>query len=159
MMASRAEQWVSRSLRTVLDGVPNGTSIAGAESLQDVLDGLEFFIPEVLRELYAEWEHESLDGFIPVVALKSGEREAAIFGLCIIISDQTLTPIRLRLQVAASKDEVSWLDCGLGERGDGGMVRTPYKLLNQARKRLYALVGREDMIDWVYTVAFAQKRA
>lgn len=156
-MVSRAEQCLSCSLRAILEDVPNGTDIAVAGSLQDVLVGLEYLLPEVLQELYAEWQHESLDGIIPITARKLGKRAAEIFGLCIIISDQTLTPIQLRLQVAASEDEVSWLECRLGERGEHGMVRTPYESLNRVSKRLHALVGREDAIDWVYKVKFGHR--
>jgi hypothetical protein len=155
-MVSKAEQCVSRSLLPIREDVPVGSSI-DAGILQDVLGGLEYFIPEVLQELNAEWQHESLDGIIPVMATKSGDREAEIFGLCIIISDQTVTPVLLRLQVAAAEDEVSWLECWLGEQGEHGMIRTPYESLDRARKLLYALVGSEDTIDWVYKVTFGQK--
>ena len=156
-MASKAEQCVSRSLRTILGGVPIGASVAGSGHPQNVLDGLEFFIPEVLREIHHEWDYESLDGFIPVVARKVGELKAEIFGLCIIISDQTLTPIHLRLQVSNSVDEVLWLECQLGEKGEHGMVRTPYEFLNRAIKPLYALEGKEDTMNWVYNVTFGQR--
>jgi hypothetical protein len=137
--------------------VPNGASVASSEHLQDLLDGLEFFIPEVLRDIHHDWDYESLDGVIPVVVRKVGEREAELFGLCIIISDQTLTPIHLRLQPSASSDEVSWLECQLGEKGEQGMIRTPYELLDRAIKPLYALEGKEDMIDWLYKVTCGQK--
>jgi len=156
-MASKAEQCVSRSLREILGDVPNGGSVAASERLQDLLDGLELFIPEVLRKIHHEWDYESLDGFIPVAARKTGEREAELFGLCIIVSDQTLTPIHLRLQVSAVGDDVSWLECQLGEKGNQGMVRTPYEFLNRAIKPLYVLAGQEDRMNWVYDVTFGQK--
>jgi hypothetical protein len=84
-MVSKAEQCVSRSLRAILGEVLNGASVAGSEHLQDVLDGLEFFIPEVLRELHHEWDYESLDGFIPVVARKVG-CENSNFSPCAFLS-------------------------------------------------------------------------
>jgi hypothetical protein len=155
-MASRAEQRVGRSLRAILADLPNGASILESEQIQDVLDGLEYFLPEVLQEIYREWKHESLDGFLPVVARKTREGEAEFFGLCIIISDQTLTPFHLWLQGALSTDAVSWLECRLGERGENGMVRTPYK--NKERK-LNALEGKAGLIEWVYKVTFGQRRS
>ncbi len=154
-MASRAELSVSRSLRAVLVDLPNGASISDSEQFREVLCGLEYFLPEVLGEIHPEWHRESLDGIIPLVARKTRAGEAEIFGLCIIISDQTLTPLHVHLQVAASADEISWLECRLGERGEQGMVRTPYESLS---KRLYALEGKADQIEWVYKVTFGHRR-
>ena len=122
------------------------------------MSGLEFFLPQqVLSEIYPEWNHESLDGILPLVARKTGDGEADIFGLCIIISDQSLTPLHVRLQVAASTDEVSWLESRLGEQGKHGMVRTPYESSSAVAKRLYALDGKADLIDWVYKVTFGHR--
>jgi hypothetical protein len=158
-MASRAEQSISRSLRAILADLPDGASIADSEQFREALSGLEFFLPhQVLNEIYPEWNYESLDGILPLGARKRGEGEAEIVGLCILISDQTLTPLHVRLQVAASTDEVSWLECRLGERGKHGMVRTPYESSSAVAKRLYALNGKPDLIDWVYKVEFGHRR-
>ena len=158
-MASSIEQRVSRSLRAILADLPDGASIGDSEQFRQVLSGLEFFLPhQVLSEIYPEWNHESLDGILPLVARKTGDGEAEIFGLCIIISDQTLTPLHIRLRVAASTDEVSWLECRLGERGKHGMVRTPYESASAVSKRLYALDGKAELIDWVYKVTFGHRR-
>jgi len=154
-MASPSEQRVSRSLRTILTNLSNGARIEESKEFRDVLSGLEWFVSEVLTEIHPEWIPESLDGIYPLVARKTGEGEAEIFGLCIILSDQTLTPIHLCLQVSSSTDEVSWLECKLGEMGEHGMVRMPYKSLH---KRLHALEGRAAVIDWVYKVGFGQRR-
>jgi hypothetical protein len=157
-LTSKSEQIISRSLREILAGLPVGARIAEAEKIREVLSGLEWFVGEILGEVYPEWERESLDGVYPLVAQKSGEGEAEIFGLCIIISDQTLVPLHLRLQVAPSVDEVSWLECRLGEWGVQGMVRTPYGL-KSLDKLLYRLQGKENSIDWVYKVTFGDRRA
>jgi hypothetical protein len=154
-MASRAELSVSRSLRAVLVDLPNGASIADSEQFREVLCGLEYFLPEVLGEIHPEWHHESLDGIYPLMARKNGQGEAEIFGLCIIISDQTLTPLHLCVQIGPSVDEVTWLECRLGESGEQGMIRTPYQSLS---KRLYALEGKADQIEWVYKVTFGHRR-
>jgi hypothetical protein len=87
-----------------------------------------------------------------------GEGEAEIFRLCILLSDQTVTPLWVRLQVAACTDKVSWLECRLGERGKHGMVRVPYDSYTALTKRIYALDGRQDEIDWVYKVTFGHRR-
>lgn len=158
-MASSIEQSISRLLRPILAELPDGASIEDAEQFQEVLSGLEFFLPhQVLNQIYPEWDHESLDGIMPVLARKTGEGEAEILGLCILISDQTVTPIHVHLQVAASTDEVSWLECRLRERGKQGMVRVPYGSSSAMAKRLYALGGKLDLIGWVYKVTFGNRR-
>jgi hypothetical protein len=157
-MASRAEQAITRSLRVILPDLSIGENIPDSEQFRWVLSGLEWFIPEVLAEVYPEWETDSLDGIYPVLARKSGDGEAEIFGQCIFISDQTLTPLHLRLQISSDKDEISWLECRLGEKGEHGLVRTTYHHLSANRKRLHSLDGRADKIDWVYKVKFGQKR-
>jgi hypothetical protein len=73
-MASRAEQIVSRSLRAILSDLADGASIAEGEQFREFLTGLEYFVPEVLSEVYPEWRKESLDGFYPLVAKKTRER-------------------------------------------------------------------------------------
>ena len=158
-MASRAEQSISRSLRAILDDLPIGASVPDSVQFREVLSGLEFFLPhQVLSEIYPEWNQESLDGVLPLVARKAGEGEAEIFGFCIIMSDQTLTTLHVRLQVATSSDEVSWLECRLGERGEHGMVRTPYSNPSALTKRLHALQWKPDLMDWVYKVTFGHRR-
>jgi hypothetical protein len=157
-MASRAEQKISRSLRAILADLPSGASFADSEQLPDVLTGLEYFLPVVLGEIHQEWKQEGLDGVLPLAARKTGDGEAEIFGLCIILSDQTLAPLHLHLQIADFDEEISWLECRLGERGQHGMMRTPYCELTAMKKRLHTLEGRADLIDWVYKVTFGQRR-
>jgi hypothetical protein len=157
-VASKAEQSVSRSLRTILADLPNGASIPESEQLYDLFAGLEYFLPQVLRRIYPEWEHESLDGFCPLVARKTADAAAEIFGLCILITDQTLTPIHLHIQAAQNTDEVSWLECNLGEAGEDGMVRIPWPRGNATDPLVQALEGRADTIAWVYKVTSGTRR-
>ena len=157
-MVSRVELIVSRSLRIVLADLADGAGIGDSEQFREVLSGLEVFLPDqVLSVIYPDWEHE-LDGIIPILARKSGGGEAEIFGLCILITDQTVTPLHVHLQVAVSTDEVSWLECRLGERGKHGMARMPYDDCSRMAKRLYALDWKQDQIDWVYKVTFGHRR-
>jgi hypothetical protein len=157
-MVSILEQRLSRSLRAALADLPIGGTIPDSDEYREVLTALEYFIPVVLGELYREWTFQGLDGVVPVEARKTGEGEVEIFGLCCIISDQTLTPLYVHLQVAADDDEISWLECRLGERGQVGMVRKPYDFLRQMTKRLRVLDGRIELIDWVYKAQFGERR-
>jgi hypothetical protein len=163
MMASILDQSISRKLRAVLADLPIGAGIAECAQLRDVLSEIGWFLPEVLVDIYPEWKDgkmkaESLDGIIRLVARKTNDTEAEIFGLCIFVSDQCVTPFDLRLQLGVANDEISWLECRLGEQGERGMVRTPYESLNTAAKRLHALEWRADLIDWVYKVTFGVRR-
>jgi hypothetical protein len=155
-MASKAEEIASRELRKILAGVPTGATIEESQEFQHALAAFEWFLPTVLAEIHPEWTRESLDGIYPHVAHKTGEGEAEILGLCCLMSDQTLTPIHIRLQISANTDEISWLELQLGEKGQGGMVRTPYSS-GSIYKRLHALARRTNTIEWVYKVTFGQR--
>src|SRR5215218_4706872 len=122
-MASRAEQVLSRALRSALADLPDGAGVPDSEPYRDALTALEYYIPEVLGELHREWRFGGLDGVIPVVARKAGAGEVELLGLCVLMDDQTLTPLHLRLRVSLIGDAVAWLECRLGEAGAGGMVR------------------------------------
>jgi hypothetical protein len=156
-MASKAEEIASRSLRAILAGMPTGTAIGDSPEFQDALTGLEWFLPDVLAEIHSEWTGEGLDGIYPQVARKSGEGEAEIFGLCCLMSDQTLTPIHIKLQLSPTTEEVSWLELRLGEKGEVGMVRRPYPNSGSPYNWLHALRGRINTIEWVYKVTFGQR--
>ena len=161
-MTSFSEQWICRSLRTILGELPNGANIQDTKEFRDVLTALEFYLPTILAEVYADWDQESLDGIYPIVARKTGDAEADIAGMCIIISDQTVTAIQLRLQIAPADDEFSWLECELGEKSDYGIVRVPYDSMDVLSKRLHAhffgLLGKSDVIEWVYKVTYGMRR-
>jgi hypothetical protein len=120
--------------------------------LKSVCSALEHYLPAVLREVHAEWRHESLDGVFCELACKTGRREIELAGLCILISDQTLTPYHVRLRVAEA-DEIEWLDCRLGEIRNGKMVRIPYGYGPASRGKLWAAY-RLDRIEWRYHVGF-----
>jgi hypothetical protein len=163
-MASNAEQCVSRSLRTIVADLPNESSIVSytpegmfSKRLLDFFNSLEFYLPEFLRRTFPEWEHESLDGFCPLVARKIGDAGVEMIGLCILITDQSLTPIHLHIQASSTIDEVSWLRCKLGEACEHGMRRTPWSR-DSKHELVRALERRADTIAWVYDVGFGTKR-
>jgi hypothetical protein len=155
-MSATLETRISRALRSILDALPNGADIPRSAEFQEVLVGLEFYLPAVLAEVYGEWRNESLDGILPLVARKTAEREAEIVGHCILISDQTLAPFQLRLQIIPNGDEISWLECRLGEAGAEGMVRMSNDF-RATRKRVYAFQQGLAEINWAYQAAFGDR--
>ena len=154
---SGSEELVAKSVRKTLDGLAVGTTIAESDDLRRVSNALEWFIPEVLREIHPEWSDESLDGVYPLIARKVGEREIEIVGQCILISDQTLVALHLNLQVHPSEDRVNWLQCSLGEKGQRGMVRRAYGSGSSGMKQLISLEDGVGSIEWAYRVGYGEK--
>jgi hypothetical protein len=85
---------------------------------------------------------------------RGGIHEIEIIGLCILISDQTLTPLHIRLYISPEEDEIVWLECKLGEMGPDGMIRVPY---GSSRANKLADAERINTIKWVYCVGFGQR--
>jgi hypothetical protein len=138
---------------------PIGADLLEPDSadLRRLISWLDRFIEEVLLGVYADWERERLDGVLPYLIRKSAEREAELFGLCILISDQAPVPFHLQLEIAETKNEVTWLTCKLGERGTEGLIRTPNESTDRAMKRVVMLNGKTDQISWFYSVAFGKR--
>jgi len=152
-MTSRAEEVASRCLRAVLASISVGSAIEESDEFRTFQSALERVIPSTLEVEYPWWQHESLDAFRFAVARKLGSEEAEFVGLCLLISDQTWTPLHVRLRIAPQNDKIAWLYCRLGESGtgNGGMLRTPYGSSRET-KLLYSVVNRLEFIPWVYTV-------
>jgi hypothetical protein len=142
-------------LRPLLAGRAVGETIEDSPALREWCSTLERYLPELLREIHPEWERESLDGIYPEIASKSGEFEIELAGLCILISDQSVAPLYLRLQIDSHASKVTWLDCKLGEAGPDGLVRTPYN-----RRRMLAKPSPPTdwaRIAWFYHLGFGER--
>lgn len=112
-------------------------------------DVLELLVPQILRRKYEEWETESLDGFFFASAVKTDEESAELVGICILITDQTVTPIALDLTLL--KGSLHSLRVRLGEAGRGSLgISGPDCNSPDARELLLALNARLDRIEWVY---------
>ena len=154
-MVTTDERRLCQSLRDVLAPLNAEEAIPQSEQFREVLSDLEYFVPSLLVELHPEWQSIALDGIVPLFARKTANNAAEILGHCILISDQTLTPIHLRMQIAETEDEISWLECRVGQRG---MQRVPYERMVEASKVLYAMNSPIDEMDWVYRVVFGEPR-
>jgi hypothetical protein len=129
-----------------------------SKDFQTFLTGLEYFIPLVIGEIHPEMAGQSGDGVLPIIARKTRDGEAELLGHFCFIADQTLTPIHLKLQLADAGDEISWFECHLGQRGEHGMLRTPYDSPSATARLLNMSAVRASSIDWVYEVAFGERR-
>jgi hypothetical protein len=161
-MISELEQGLSQLLRSVLAEVPIGADIPDSERFRSFLKHLEWWIPSLVGEVHREFPGQALDGILSGVARKTGEGEAEILGLFCFLQDQTWTPFQVHLQVAASTDEISWLECSLGEQGENGMVRTRHRSFALA-KRVHRIERKggnaSDLCEWTYKVTFGERRA
>src|SRR5580658_5773249 len=99
-MATKAspDQRAARALRALLEGVESGGALAETMQMLVLLGGLEYLLPHILAEIHPYWKGESLDGFNLAEAKKLDRDKAQLRGLCILISDQTVTPFHLQIQ-------------------------------------------------------------
>ena len=134
-----------------------GDSIGPRPDGNYLFSSLEFFLPEVLRERHDEWLYESLDGLYTRIFHKTGEHEIELVGLTIFISDQTLTPIHLQLQLSPDHACVSWVDLRLGERIGDVCRREPYSR-SQTTGTMFHVAERLDSIDWFYHVGYGERQ-
>lgn len=148
-MTSKPEEIVSQELRAILATVTTGAPIEHSERLVKLQGALEFFLPEQLG-----WRDESFDAFRFAVARKVAPEEAEFLGLALLISDQAWTPIHLRLRLSPDSDQITSLDCRVGEpaEGEARLVRIPYES-DLADKVLDHLADRVGAIEWVYRAA------
>ena len=143
-----------QSLRAALAPLAVGSFIEPSEDRRSFESALEFLIPARLQDEYRWWRYESFDGFLFTVARKVGPHEAEFVGLCLLISDQSWTPLHLRLRVSPDDDALDSMECKVGEvgEGNGGMVRTPYGSTRES-KVLHSVAQRLDSIPWAYTLS------
>ena len=151
------EQRLCEMLSPLLRSHSVGDPIGPPPDENYIFSSLEFFLPEILRERHNEWHHESLDGLYPKIFRKTAEHEIEFVGLTIFISDQTLTPIHLQLQLSPDHDCVSWVDLRLGERIDDNCRREPYSQ-SQTTGTMFHVAERLDSIDWFYHVGYGERQ-
>ncbi len=157
-MTSKAEAKTCHGLREIVDELQQGAQIPDSVGFRESLSGLEYLLPEVLAAEHHWWRYEGFDGILPAVARKVGPQEIEVIGVCILISDQSVTPIYVRLGLSSEADEIAWLECKVGEPGDrdGGLHRDSYESRRIASD-LASVGDRASQINWVYTARIAPR--
>jgi len=153
-ISAKPEEVAGRCLRNVTASLVESEQIEQSEELFELQSALERFLSSLLREDYpAQWGHEALDGFRFAVARRTGPAEAEFLGLCLLISDQTWTPVHVRLRAATETDAISWVSCKLGDGGAAGarMTRLPYES-SKVSKLLFGVGEHPNGIDWAFSV-------
>jgi len=149
----RLESHLVSELRELLREVPIGAQFAVSSSA-DICSSLELFLPKLLRNQHKEWVRESLDGIFVARALKTGPAAAQLAGTCILISDQTVTPFLIDLEVSPTIDSVVAFRVLLGEAGGGPLgISGPVCNSGEAKRLLATLISRLDSITWSYKIA------
>ncbi|MEL6195488.1 MAG: hypothetical protein AAFZ38_10635 [Myxococcota bacterium] len=122
--------------------------LIGSESLQELLTAIEYLLPDVLDSQFESWHGGGFDGFLPETA-RLTEDALEVRGVCILIADQTTTPIELIIRRGRADDTV-FVSGRLGKADNHGrMVRVPYG--SSAMGKMMSVVGQApDSIEWVY---------
>jgi hypothetical protein len=149
---SRLESIVASDLSALLENASVGSALK-VEPSANLLFALELYIPQLLSRRYSEWEYESLDGFFLASARKIGSETAEFAGLCILISDQTVTPVFIRLTLNSSRDSIASYQVFLGEPGGGHLgISGPPCNSPHAHRLLETVSARLNNIRWSYSI-------
>jgi hypothetical protein len=145
------ERLAADEARACLGERPIGSELALGPSSQ-LSKVLEFLVPQILRREHPEWRRESLDGFEFSSSIKTGETSAVLTGICILISDQAVTPCTFDIELGDTRPFRSFR-VRLGEPGTGplGISGPPWGSPAAARL-LLNLDSRLERIPWVYDI-------
>ena len=150
------EQTLTEWLRPVLADLPDGAAIPDSDTFPKVVNALAWFVPTVLAEIHPQWRGLTLDGIEPVSASRPHPNELKLFGVCCFLADQTLTPIHIRLRLAGNEPAIEWFECRVGELRNGALVRAPYSMLRQMKRRIQHLGWAAEELDWAWQVHIGQ---
>ncbi len=131
------------ALRRVFDSEGNDE-----QAVQTLCGELEWLVSSKLREKYAYWTKETLDGVLATKVGVSSSKSVTILGRCILMSDQAVTPLSLVVSDRPGEGIVVSGRVGQAGDGEGGMRRVVYGS-REMDQQLQALF-RGDPIDWVY---------
>jgi hypothetical protein len=141
----------AEELAACMNGVAVGSPLP-IDSSSELSATLEYLVPQLLAQSYPEWRGESLDGFYFSSAARSEEDSALLTGLCILMSDQTLTPFTFNLGLS-DEAKLERVRIRLGEPGGGQLGISLWKWgSTDVLKNVWALNARLETIDWVYDI-------
>lgn len=150
--SSGLEAKVASELRIYLEKIPVGSEFK-VEPSADLCYVLELYVPKLLSNYYPEWANESLDGFLVANARKITEITVEICGLCILISDQSVTPFFICFTLNSLYDSIASYRILLGEPGGGRLgISGPPCNSPRAQKMLENVNTHSNIIQWSYTI-------
>lgn len=150
---SDLQSQLAAEMSELLSGVPIGSEFTVAAS-SDFCASLELFIPRELARRHQEWAKESLDGVFVARARKTGSVATELAGICILISDQTVTPFLIAMALSSSERSIESYRVRIGEPGGGPLgISGPGCNSREAQDLLANVATRLGRIAWSYEIA------
>ena len=147
---SSLDDQIASELSALFAEVPVGAEF-GVHPSEDICYSLELRIPQLLSRRHVEWKHECLDGVFVARARKTGVAAAQLVGTCILMSDQTVTPLLVELSLSRSQTSIERFRVCLGEPGGGPLgISGPACNSRDAEHLLATVSSRLDLIAWAY---------
>ena len=158
-MMAKFEELAAQYLRLSLHGIGEGEAIPESAARGQMESALELYLPLMLRGADANhWRFEAFDGFQFPVARKTGPLEAEFRGAGLLLSDQTWTPVQVRIRAAAESDTIAWGQCQVGDRLVGKAERPPHDS-SKLGKLLATVCEHPDTVEWAFAVEFPDAAA
>ena len=153
-MMAKFEELAAQYLRLVLHGVQLGEHIPESPARTQLQSALELFLPLMLRDTDpGHWRLEAFDGFQLPVARKTGPFEAEFRGVGLLLTDETWTPVQVRLRAAEEADVIAWGSCQVGDRLVPRTDRLPSD--SPALGNLLASVCEHpERMDWEFSAEY-----
>lgn len=153
-MMAKFEELAAQYLKLVLHGVADGDPIPESGARTQLHSAFELFLPLMLREADAShWRLEAFDAFRFPVARKTGLLEAEFRGAGLLLSDETWTPVQVRLRAASDGDTIVWGSCQVGDRLVGRAERLPSNSPDLG-KLLAAVCEHPKTIAWAFSAEY-----
>lgn len=153
-MMAKFEELAAQYLRLSLRGISEGEAIPDSEPRRQLQSALELYLPLMLRGADPNhWRLEAFDGFRFPIARKTGPCEAEFRGAGLLLTDETWTPVQVRLRAAGDADTIAWGSCQVGDRLVGPTERP--KFASPSLGNLLASVAEHpEKMEWAFSVEF-----
>jgi hypothetical protein len=152
-MMAKFEELAAQYLRLSLQGVQDGGHIPESQARLQLQSALELFLPLMLRDADPNhWRLEAFDAFQFPVARKTGPLEAEFRGLGLLLTDETWTPVQVRLR-AGDAGTIAWGSCQVGDR----LVRRTERLRSDSPDLASLLVSvceQPEKMSWEFSAEY-----
>jgi hypothetical protein len=153
-MMAKFEELAAQYLRLALRGVGEGQDIPSSEAVTQLQSALELFLPLIMRGADPNhWRLEAFDAFRFPFATKTGPAEAEFRGAGLLLSDETWTPVRVRLRAADDSDTIAWGSCQVGDRRVERAQRPAADSPDLARL-LTSVSEQPDNVAWAFSAEY-----
>lgn len=153
-MMAKFEELAAQYLRLVLRGLQDGEPIPESGARAQLQGAFELFLPLMLRNADpSHWRLEAFDAFRFPVARKTGPLEAEFRGAGLLLSDETWTPLQVRLRAAGDSDTIAWGSCQVGDRLVERTARLP-SASPDLPKLLVSVCEHPESMTWAFSAEY-----